>query len=181
MSGRRDAGNMSDSKIDNDVTGRFVTQKQNTHPTVKPVALMRWLVRLVTPPGGRVFDPFLGSGTTAVAAILEGFEWYGCEMTEDYWPIIKARVAWAEEQTALFQKMLDTALPGDAHIAAECLGFLDGYYPSGSKQVTGSRLDRIAERERTRVSRMIIDHLRSQTGQDLGANPNAWIEKHGTR
>ena len=99
MSGRRDAGNMSDSKIDNDVTGRFVTQKQNTHPTVKPVALMRWLVRLVTPPGGRVFDPFLGSGTTAVAAILEGFEWYGCEMTEDYWPIIKARVAWAEEQS----------------------------------------------------------------------------------
>ncbi len=94
---------------------------------------------------------------------------------------LTVRVAWAEEQTALFQKMLDTALPGDARIAAECLGFLDGYYPSGSKQVTGSRLDRIVERERTRVSRMIIDHLRSQTGQDLGANPNAWIEKHGTR
>ena len=94
---------------------------------------------------------------------------------------LTVRVAWAEEHTALFQKMLDTALPGDARIAAECLGFLDGYYPSGSKQVTGSRLDRIVERERTRVSRMIIDHLRSKTGQDLGANPNAWIEKYGTR
>ena len=60
---------------------------------------MRWLVRLVTPPGGRVFDPFLGSGTTAVAAILECFEWMGTEMTEDYWPIIEGRVAWAEEQS----------------------------------------------------------------------------------
>ena len=71
--------------------------RQNLHPTVKPLALMRYLVRLVTPPGGVVFDPFLGSGTTAVAAILEGFEWAGCEMTEDYWPIIEARTKWAKE------------------------------------------------------------------------------------
>ena len=67
----------------------------NIHPTVKPLALMRYLVRLVTPPNGIVLDPFLGSGTTACAAILEGFEWIGCEMTEDYWPIIEARVEWA--------------------------------------------------------------------------------------
>jgi site-specific DNA-methyltransferase (adenine-specific) len=73
-------------------------ENANTHPTVKPVALMRYLVRLVTPPGGRVFDPFLGSGTTAVAAILEGMEWFGTEMTEEYYPIIEGRVAWAEEQ-----------------------------------------------------------------------------------
>ena len=65
------------------------------HPTVKPLTLMRYLVRLVTPPNGIVLDPFLGSGTTAVAAILEGFEWTGCEMTEDYWPIIEARTEWA--------------------------------------------------------------------------------------
>jgi site-specific DNA-methyltransferase (adenine-specific) len=45
----------------------------NNHPTVKPVALMRWLVRLVTPPGGTVLDPFAGSGTTGVAATLENF------------------------------------------------------------------------------------------------------------
>ena len=73
-------------------------ENQNFHPTVKPIALMRYLVKLVTPPNGIVLDPFLGSGTTAVAAILEGFNWMGCEMTEDYWPIIEARVAWAELQ-----------------------------------------------------------------------------------
>jgi len=68
------------------------------HPTVKPLALMRYLVKMVTPPGGTVLDPFLGSGSTAVAAILEGFDWIGCEMTEDYWPIIEARVQWAHNQ-----------------------------------------------------------------------------------
>lgn len=69
---------------------------RNVHPTVKPVALMRYLVRLVTPPDGVVLDPFLGSGTTAVAAILEGKRWVGCELTEEYVPIIEGRVAWAE-------------------------------------------------------------------------------------
>jgi DNA modification methylase len=69
----------------------------NHHPTVKPVDLMRWLVRLVTPPGGTVLDPFLGSGTTAVAAILEGFDWVGCELTDDYLPIIEGRTAWARQ------------------------------------------------------------------------------------
>jgi DNA modification methylase len=71
---------------------------KNNHPTVKPVALMRHLVRLVTPPSGVVLDPFLGSGTTAVAATLEGFRWIGCEMTDDYLPIIRGRVAWAEAE-----------------------------------------------------------------------------------
>ena len=75
-----------------------IENNKNIHPTVKPIALMRYLVKLVTPPNGTVLDPFLGSGTTAVAAILEGFNWMGCEMTEDYWPIIEARVAWAELQ-----------------------------------------------------------------------------------
>ena len=85
----------------------------NTHPTVKPIALMRWLVRLVTPPGGTVLDPFLGSGTTAVAATLEGFEWVGCEMTEDYWPIIEARVEWAEQQACAAPEA-EMTLFGDA-------------------------------------------------------------------
>lgn len=70
---------------------------ETRHPTVKPIALMRYLIKLVTPPGGVVLDPFLGSGTTAVAAILDGFDWIGCEITEEYWPIIEGRVAWAEE------------------------------------------------------------------------------------
>jgi len=52
---------------------------RNDHPTVKPLALMRWLVRLVTPPGGTVLDPFLGSGTTAVAAVEEGFDCIGID------------------------------------------------------------------------------------------------------
>jgi hypothetical protein len=71
---------------------RSSMSRANHHPTVKPVALMRHLIRLVTPPNGTVLDPFLGSGTTAVAAILEGYDWKGCEMTDDYLPIIKGRV-----------------------------------------------------------------------------------------
>lgn len=74
-------------------------KRQNFHPTVKPLALMRYLIKLVTPPNGVVLDPFLGSGTTAVAATLEGFDWIGCEMTEDYWPIIEARVEWAQVES----------------------------------------------------------------------------------
>lgn len=72
--------------------GRTSSDVKNFHPTVKPVDLMRWLVRLVTPMNGTVLDPFLGSGTTAAAAILEGFNVIGCEITEEYWPIIQGRV-----------------------------------------------------------------------------------------
>jgi DNA modification methylase len=72
----------------------------NGHPTVKPLALMRWLVRLVTPPGGVVLDPFAGSGTTLVAATLEGFDAIGVEMTDEYLPIIDGRLAWATQQLA---------------------------------------------------------------------------------
>jgi site-specific DNA-methyltransferase (adenine-specific) len=69
--------------------------RKNHHPTVKPVALMRHLVKLVTPSTGTVLDPFLGSGTTAVAATLEGINWVGCEMNDEYAEIINARVAHA--------------------------------------------------------------------------------------
>jgi site-specific DNA-methyltransferase (adenine-specific) len=71
--------------------------QRNIHPTVKPLDLMRWLVRLVTPPGGVVLDPFAGSGTTLAAAILEGFDCVGVEMTDDYLPLIEGRCAWAEK------------------------------------------------------------------------------------
>lgn len=70
--------------------------ERNIHPTVKPVDLMRYLIRLVTPKGGTVLDPFLGSGTTAVAAIEEGVDWIGCEREPEYLEIIKARVAAAQ-------------------------------------------------------------------------------------
>jgi DNA modification methylase len=81
------------------------TANANYHPTVKPVALMRHLVRLVTPPGGTVLDPFAGSGTTLVAAVLEGMNAIGCEMTDEYLPIIEGRVAWAEEQVFVREEL----------------------------------------------------------------------------
>ena len=58
---------------------------------------MRWLVRLVTPPGGKVLDPFLGSGTTALACILEGVDWIGIEREAEYVEIAEARVAFMQE------------------------------------------------------------------------------------
>lgn len=64
----------------------------NSHPTVKPIALMRYLCRLVTPKGGTVLDPFAGSGTTGVAAIAEGFSFVGCELSEDYAAIARRRM-----------------------------------------------------------------------------------------
>lgn len=70
------------------------------HPTVKPVTLMRWLVRMVTPPGGTVLDPFAGSGTTLEAAILEGFNVIGVERETDYLPLIQARLERATHQRA---------------------------------------------------------------------------------
>ena len=63
------------------------------HPTVKPLALMRWAVRLVTPPGGKVLDLFAGSGTTVEACIVEGFECVAIEREADYLPLIETRVA----------------------------------------------------------------------------------------
>jgi DNA modification methylase len=65
---------------------------RNFHPTVKPTELMRWLVRLVTPPGGVVLDPFTGSGSTGKAAMLEGFRFIGCELSPDYMRIAVARI-----------------------------------------------------------------------------------------
>jgi site-specific DNA-methyltransferase (adenine-specific) len=81
-----------------DTRGRPTPVNQNHHPTVKPLALMRWLVRLVTPPGGTVLEPFAGSGTTMAAAILEDRHVIGCELTADYLPIIQGRIAWAYQQ-----------------------------------------------------------------------------------
>ena len=70
------------------------------HPTVKPTALMRYLIKLVTPPGGTVLDPFTGSGSTGKAALLDGYNFVGAEFTEEYLPIIEGRLRWAYEQEA---------------------------------------------------------------------------------
>ena len=67
----------------------------NTHPTVKPTDLMRYLCRLVTPPDGIVLDPFMGSGSTGKAAILEGFQFIGIEREAEYLAIAEARISHA--------------------------------------------------------------------------------------
>lgn len=71
------------------------------HPTVKPLALMRYLVKLVTPPGGTVLEPFAGSGTTLEACLIEGFNVIGIELTEDYLPLIVQRLSKPIEATLL--------------------------------------------------------------------------------
>jgi hypothetical protein len=62
------------------------------HPTLKPVSLMAYLCRLVTPPNGIILDPFMGSGSTGIAAQLEGFRFVGMEMDSDYFKIAEARI-----------------------------------------------------------------------------------------
>ena len=71
-------------------------ETENNHPTVKPTALMTYLINLVTPPNGTVLDPFTGSGSTGKAAIMAGFNFVGIELTEDYYPIIEGRLKHAE-------------------------------------------------------------------------------------
>lgn len=71
---------------------RGVHVGQNIHPTVKPVDLMRWLVRLVVPPGGRCLDPFTGSGTTGVACAEEGVSFVGVEREADYVELARQRI-----------------------------------------------------------------------------------------
>jgi site-specific DNA-methyltransferase (adenine-specific) len=73
----------------------------NFHPTVKPIKLMQYLVRLVTPPNGIVLDPFVGSGTTGIAAKLEGFNFVGIEQDAEYCKIAQSRIENYEEQVAI--------------------------------------------------------------------------------
>lgn len=78
----------------NPMTGKPVVDipRRNHHPTVKPVALMRYLCRLVTPPGGIILDPFTGSGSTGCGAVLEGFHFIGIELDPEYIAIAQARI-----------------------------------------------------------------------------------------
>lgn len=74
---------------------------QNVHPTVKPIALMRWLIRLVAPRGARILDPFAGSGTTGCAAALEGMKFVGCEQDAAYAATARRRIAhWSRQAQA---------------------------------------------------------------------------------
>jgi len=71
---------------------------KNNHPTVKPIKLMEYLIKLVTPKGGTTLDPFMGSGTTGIAALTNGFNFIGIEMGEEYMDIAEQRInAWTKE------------------------------------------------------------------------------------
>jgi DNA modification methylase len=72
------------------------TKNRNVHPTVKPLSVMSWLIRLITRPGMVILDPFTGSGTTPVACILNNRQYIGIELTAEYIPIIEARIKQAE-------------------------------------------------------------------------------------
>lgn len=74
------------------------TPMANVHPTVKPIKLMQYLVRLITPPNGKVLDPFCGSGTTGIACKLEGFEFVGLEQDAEYSKIAQSRIDNYEEE-----------------------------------------------------------------------------------
>jgi hypothetical protein len=80
-----------------------LTWDRNRHPTVKPVELMRWLVRLVTPPGGLVLDCFAGSGSTLVAAKLEGLRSIGVERDPQWLDVCARRLAWAVHEPSLWE------------------------------------------------------------------------------
>lgn len=86
----------------NSASGKYGSEKapnKNFHPTVKPVKLMQYLVRMITPPNGKVLDPFCGSGTTGIACKIEGFEFVGMEQDPEYTKIAEARINnWQEEK-----------------------------------------------------------------------------------
>lgn len=90
------------SKADRDNDGIV----NNTHLTVKPTSLMRYLVRLITPPGGRVLDPWLGSGSTGKGAVLEGFEFIGIEKEFENCEIARLRIEYAEHNKTTQQEII---------------------------------------------------------------------------
>lgn len=81
---------------------------RNHHPTVKPTSLMRYLCRLITPPGGVVLDPFCGSGSTGKGAVLEGFQFIGIEREAEYVEIARKRVGHCVTQTQSQEKLFST-------------------------------------------------------------------------
>ena len=85
---------------------RGVNKVKNNHPTVKPLKLMEYLVRLVTPKGGIVLDPFIGSGTTGMAAKFQDFNYIGFDITKEYCKIAEARIKSVDRQKRLFDYII---------------------------------------------------------------------------
>jgi len=80
---------------------------ENNHPTVKPIELMKYLIRLVTPPGGTVLDPFNGSGSTGCAAVELGMTYIGCELDPAYVEISKKRIAAWNQDSTTFDELFE--------------------------------------------------------------------------
>ena len=83
---------------------RGKTPRKNTHPTVKPIALMRYLCRLVTPPNGTILDPFMGSGSTIIVSLQEGFHAIGIEKESEYCEIAKCRIEAVDKSHSYFKQ-----------------------------------------------------------------------------
>lgn len=115
------AGNLvSGQRLAGDGTPIATPIRANTHPTVKPTTLMQWLCRLITPPGGIILDPFMGSGSTGKAAVLESFHFIGCEREDEYMPIATARIAWAIGVASKDDER--TAVPANDNLPADLFG-----------------------------------------------------------
>lgn len=95
---QQDAGRKPGKPGGDNPRNRGVHERQNHHPTVKPTNLMRYLCRLVTPAGGLILDPFMGSGSTGRGAVLEGFRFMGIEREAEYLEIARARIDSARRQ-----------------------------------------------------------------------------------
>jgi DNA modification methylase len=94
-----DVGYKCECPLGEKITDKSIYTQKNNHPTVKPVKLMQYLVRLVTPKGGTILDPFNGSGTTGIACKLEGFDYIGIELDPEYCKISEARIdAWEPDK-----------------------------------------------------------------------------------
>ena len=111
--GKTDNGYTDHSSCMGEYEYKQCAPTQNTHPTVKPVKLMQWLVGLITPPGGTVLDPFNGSGTTGIACKLEGFNYIDIEQDQESCDVSTARIAAWEPEPEDFPDPQISLFPND--------------------------------------------------------------------
>jgi hypothetical protein len=91
--------------------------------------------------------------------------------------LLSLRVSFAEDQTTIFDEMRAKALASSPRQAVECLEYTVNYYPSGTKQIPGSKLDQIVERARQSAIRDMLADLRARTGRNFGDDPKRWIDE----
>ena len=91
--------------------------------------------------------------------------------------VMSIKASFADDQTQIFEEMAHRAVEGDTSAARECLRYVTWYYPSGTKQSKGSKLDRVVERCRAFAVREIIAQLRKKTGKDYGDDPEKWLSE----